>query len=146
MILRCAEGLSNKAVAAEEIGVNAHTVGKWRRRFVKDRLDGLSDEPRSGRPRTVGDERVTQAIERTLTTTPTDATHWSLCSMAREAGLARRSHWHVHFTPASVPSSTGTTKTPCPSSGPNQSMTSLPPSNASASALIETYVTNFRFR
>ena len=50
MILRCAGGLTNKAVALE-LGVHEHTVGKWRRRFLKERIDGLSDEPRPGRPR-----------------------------------------------------------------------------------------------
>ena len=87
MILRCADGLGNKAVAAE-LGVHEHTVGKWRRRFVKDRIEGLSDEPRSGRPRTLADERIAEVIERTLTTTPADATHWSLRSMAQETGLS----------------------------------------------------------
>ena len=87
MILRCADGLSNK-VAAAELGVHEHTVGKWRRRFVKDRLEGLSDEPRSGRPRTLADERVAEVIERTLTTAPADASHWSLRSMAQETGLS----------------------------------------------------------
>ena len=87
MILRCADGLGNKAVAAE-LRVHEHTVGKWRRRFVKDRIEGLSDEPRSGRPRTLADERVAEVIERTLTTAPADATHWSLRSMAQETGLS----------------------------------------------------------
>ena len=87
MILRCADGLGNKAVAAE-LGVHEHTVGKWRRRFVKDRIEGLSDEPRSGRPRTLADERIAEVIERTLTTTPADAIHWSLRSMAQETGLS----------------------------------------------------------
>ena len=73
MILRCAEGVPNKVVAAE-LGVHAHTVGKWRRRFVQARLAGLGDEPRPGRPRTIADEAVAQVIERTLTTTPPDAT------------------------------------------------------------------------
>ena len=62
IILRCADGLGNKAVAAE-LGVHEHTVGKWRRRFVKDRIEGLSDEPRSGRP--LADERIAEVIERT---------------------------------------------------------------------------------
>ena len=82
MILRCAGGLTNKAVALE-LGVHEHTVGKWRRRFLKERIDGLSDEPRPGRPRTLTDEKVAAVIERTLETTPADATHWSLRSMAR---------------------------------------------------------------
>ena len=87
MILRCADGLTNKAVAIE-LGVHEHTVGKWRRRFLKERIDGLSDEPRPGRPRTLTDEQVAAVIERTLETTPADATHWSLRSMARESGLS----------------------------------------------------------
>ena len=87
MILRCADGLTNKAVALE-LGVHEHTVGKWRRRFLKERIDGLSDEPRPGRPRTLTDEKVAAVIERTLETTPADATHWSLRSMARESGLS----------------------------------------------------------
>ena len=69
MILRCADGLTNKVVAIE-IGVHEHTVGKWRRRFLKERIDGLSDEPRPGRPRTLTDEKVAAVIERTLETTP----------------------------------------------------------------------------
>ena len=87
MILRCADGLTNKAVAAE-LGVHEHTVGKWRRRFLKERIEGLSDEPRPGRPRTLTDEQVAEVIERTLETTPANATHWSIRSMARESGLS----------------------------------------------------------
>ena len=87
MILRCAEGLANKAVAAE-LGVHEHTVGKWRRRFAKDRIDGLLDEPRPGRPRRIEDDQVAEVIERTLSTTPVDATHWSIRSMAGQTGLS----------------------------------------------------------
>ena len=100
MILRCADGLGNKAVAAE-IGVHEHTVGKWRRRFVKDRIEGLSDEPWPGRPRirrirpSIEDEKMAEVIERTLTSRPADATHWSLRSMAKEAGLSHTSIWRI---------------------------------------------------
>ncbi len=94
MVLRCADGLSNKAVAAE-LGVSAHTVGKWRRRFLTDRIEGLSDEPRPGRPRTIADETVAEVIKRTLTATPADATHWSLRSMAKEAGLSHTTIWRI---------------------------------------------------
>ena len=52
VILRCADGLASKDVAAE-LGLHEHTVGKWRRRFLKDRCDGLLDEARPGRPRTI---------------------------------------------------------------------------------------------
>ena len=87
MILRCADGLTSKAVAAE-LGVHEHTVGKWRRRFLADRLDGLMDEPRAGRPRSIEDDEVAAVIERTLYSTPADATHWSIRSMAKETGLS----------------------------------------------------------
>lgn len=87
IILRCAEGLQSKVVAAE-LGVHEHTVGKWRRRFLADRLDGLLDEARLGRPRTIGDDQVAAVIERTLRTTPADATHWSIRSMAAATGFS----------------------------------------------------------
>lgn len=74
IILRCADGLTSKAVAAD-LEVHEHTVGKWRRRFLKDRIDGLLDEARSGRPRTIQDDQIAAVIERTLRSTPSDATH-----------------------------------------------------------------------
>jgi len=86
-ILRCADGLASKSVAAE-LGLHEHTVGKWRRRFLQDRCDGLLDEARPGRPRTINDDQVAAVIERTLRTTPVDATHWSIRSMAAETGFS----------------------------------------------------------
>src|SRR5438067_9561873 len=71
VILRCADGLASKEVAAE-LGLHEHTVGKWRR-FLRDRCDGLLDEARPGRPRTIDDDQVAAVIERTLRTTPADA-------------------------------------------------------------------------
>src|SRR3954452_3271318 len=61
----------------------------WRSRFAEQRLDGLLDEPRPGRPRTIGDEQVEAVIVKTLETTPKGATHWSTRSMAREVGLTQ---------------------------------------------------------
>jgi transposase len=87
VILRCADGLPSKHVAAE-LRLHEHTVGKWRRRFLKNRCDGLLDEARPGRPRTIDDDQVAAVIERTLRTTPVDATHWSIRSMAAETGLS----------------------------------------------------------
>ena len=87
MILACAEGLSNTAVGTD-LGVSDETVGKWRSRFLERRLDGLSDEPRSGRPRAVTDDDVERVITLTLETAPRDATHWSTRSMAQRSGLS----------------------------------------------------------
>jgi transposase len=87
IILRCADGIQSKVVAAE-LGVHEHTVGKWRRRFLKDRVEGLLDEARPGRPRTIDDDQVAAMIERTLRSTPADATHWSIRSMAGATGFS----------------------------------------------------------
>jgi len=87
IVLSCADGLSSKEIAAE-LGHCEHTVGKWRRRFAEHRIEGLSDEYRAGRPRTVSDAQVADVIKRTLETTPKDATHWSIRSMAAETGLS----------------------------------------------------------
>jgi transposase len=88
IVLACAEGVDNKTVAAR-LGCAAETVGRWRRRFVAGRLDGLVDEPRPGGPRRIGDEQVEQVVVATLERTPADATHWSRASMAAETGLSR---------------------------------------------------------
>ena len=90
IILRCADGLTSKQVGAE-LGFHEHTVGKWRRRFQADRLEGLVDDPRPGRPRSISDAEVARVIERTLHDKPRDATHWSIRSMAKEAGLSHTS-------------------------------------------------------
>ena len=85
--LRCARGAENQQVAAD-LRIDKTTVGKWRRRFVSDRMDGLRDEPRSGTPRTIDDVRIAAMIVRTLESLPADATHWSSRSMARACGLS----------------------------------------------------------
>ena len=87
IVLRCAEGIQSKVVAAE-LGVHEHTVGKWRRRLLEDRVEGLLDEARPGRPRTIDDDQVAAVIERTLRSTPADATHWSIRSMAGATGFS----------------------------------------------------------
>ena len=88
IVLLAAQGRKNVEIA-RELGVRRPMVTKWRNRFAQDRLDGLVDEPRPGRPRTITDERVEEVIVRTLETTPKDATHWSTRSMAAEVGLSR---------------------------------------------------------
>ena len=87
IVLRCATGRQNKQVAAD-LQLDQTTVGKWRRRFAKHRVDGLRDEPRSGTPRTIDDARIEAVIVRTLESVPADATHWSSRGMARACGLS----------------------------------------------------------
>jgi transposase len=86
-VLGCAEGAPNKDVATR-LQVDRATVGKWRRRFVEHRVDGLRDEPRSGAPRTIEDDRIEAVIVQTLESTPPDATHWSSRGMSRACGLS----------------------------------------------------------
>jgi transposase len=88
IVLACAEGASNAAVAAQ-LGISRPTVTKWRSRFVTRRLEGLADEPRPGAARTITDEQVEQVLVMTLETTPKDATHWSTRSLARQVGMSQ---------------------------------------------------------
>jgi transposase len=88
IVLSAAEGLSSSEVA-RRLGIQFGTVSKWRNRFAEQRLDGLVDEPRPGQPRKITDAQVEEVIVKTLETTPTDATHWSTRSMAREVGLTQ---------------------------------------------------------
>jgi len=90
IILLCAEGLENQQVA-RKLRTSAFTVGKWRRRFSLDRLDGLLDEMRPGTPRTISDDDVEDAVVRTLESTPKGATHWSTRQLAKAVGISKSS-------------------------------------------------------
>jgi transposase len=88
IVLACASGSSNGDVAST-FHVTRQMVGKWRTRFVVNRLDGLLDEPRPGAPRAITDKDVERVITLTLESTPRDATHWSTRSMAKASGLSQ---------------------------------------------------------
>jgi len=90
LVLAAAEGRSNKDVATA-LRITEPTVGKWRRRFLTYRLEGLLDEPRPGAPRTIGDADVERVIALTLESAPRDATHWSTRSMATATGFSQSS-------------------------------------------------------
>ena len=89
IVLACAEGQTNQAVA-DQLGSWPQTVAKWRGRFVRGRLEGLSDEPRPGRPRTITDTQVEQVITKTLEEPPPNHdSHWSTRSMAKATGMSQ---------------------------------------------------------
>jgi transposase len=97
IVLAAAGQLTNAEIAELE-GVSRPTVTKWRNRFAERRLEGLMDEPRPGRPRTISDEQVEEVVIRTLESSPPDATHWSTRSMAAQTGIAPDSVmriWHA---------------------------------------------------
>jgi transposase len=88
IVLACAEGLTNQQVAAAE-RVHPVTVGKWRRRFAADGLEGLCDAPRPGAERTIADETIEAVIVDTLESTPGEDTHWSTRGMAAKHGISK---------------------------------------------------------
>src|ERR1700691_619648 len=97
VVLACAEGLDNHAVA-KKLRCSLGMVGKWRGRFLKARLEGLYDEPRPGAPRKVSDEQVEKVVIQTLESTPRGQTHWSTRGLAEAAGLSRMTIsriWHA---------------------------------------------------
>ena len=87
IVLACADGSSNTAVAAR-LGVNFKTVSRWRARFLRDRLDGLTDDSRPGVPRTITDAQVEEVVVRTLEEVPEGGTHWSKRELARRTGIS----------------------------------------------------------
>ena len=89
IVLAAADDKRDNTAIAADLGVTLPTVGKWRRRIVDRRLDGLADEPRPGAPRTVTDQQVEDVVARTLESKPRNATHWSTRGMAESAGLSQ---------------------------------------------------------
>jgi transposase len=88
IVLAAADGEQSNAIAAR-LDCHRSTVGKWRGRFAQRGLDGLHDEPRPGKPRSIGDEQIERVIVKTLEEQPPDATHWSTRSMARATGMSQ---------------------------------------------------------
>lgn len=86
IVLACAQGTSTDEVA-QRLHVIPHTVRKWRKRFIEQRLDGLMDAPRPGQPRKISDAKIEEVIAMTLERKPRQATHWSTRLMATATGL-----------------------------------------------------------
>ena len=86
IVLGCAQGATNSQVA-QRLRVTLQTVGKWRQRFIEQRLDGLVDAPRPGQPRKISDAKVEEVLAMTLERRPKEATHWSTRLMAKATGL-----------------------------------------------------------
>ena len=88
IVLACAAGEANNAIA-QRMQLTPVTVGKWRRRFLEQGLEGLHDELRSGRPRIHEDEQVAEVVHTALQSVPPGATHWSVRAMAEHTGISK---------------------------------------------------------
>jgi len=97
IVLACAQGQANQSIASQ-MGITQATVSKWRTRFSRQGVMGLYDQPRSGAPRSIDDQRVAQLIRRTLGTPPARATHWACRSMAQATGLSKSTVQRVWST------------------------------------------------
>ena len=88
IVLMAGEKTPNQTIA-QEVGLSAQSVCKWRQRYLQHGLSGLHDELRPGRPRSISDEKVAVLIRKTLKTKPQDGTHWTIRSIAKETKLSR---------------------------------------------------------
>lgn len=90
IILACADGQHNRQVAVA-VGVTTNTVGMWRRRFVRMRLEGLRDVPRRPGVRPLGATQIEEVLRRTIETAPPAGGNWSTGRMAQATGLSQSS-------------------------------------------------------
>lgn len=88
LVVMAADGLASCAIAAK-LGLSQQTVCLWRRRYLERGIQGLHDELKAGRPRSVSDEKVASLVRKTLQTKPKDGTHWTIRAIAQETRLSR---------------------------------------------------------
>jgi len=89
IIIMAAEGVSNKVIA-EKLNYSPQSVSMWRKRFLEQGIQGLHDELRPGRPRSISDEQVAELVRKTLQTKPKERTHWTTRSMAKEIQISHQ--------------------------------------------------------
>lgn len=98
IVLRAAEGATNKQIAAE-LSTSRPTVGHWRSSFARHGVAGLKDRPRPGRPRTIDEATKQRVIAKTLEPPPGGESHWSIARLARASGVSASSVeriWREH--------------------------------------------------
>jgi len=88
IVLLAADGLSNNTIA-NKVGLSHQAVCQWRKRYLQQGLEGLNDEMRPGRPRSISDEEVAMLVRKTIESKPQDGTHWTIRTAAKETELSR---------------------------------------------------------
>jgi transposase len=81
MILLAADALPNRQIA-RLVGMHPDAVGRWRRRFQHQRVAGLADRPRSGRPLVYGHDDRLRIVATVTREPPNPASHWSHTQLA----------------------------------------------------------------
>ena len=87
IIMELAVGTAMQEIA-EQLGITRQTVLRWEQRFLRLGMGGLNDAPRSGRPRTIGPDKIAQIVNKTIRETPRDSTHWSTRSLAQQTDVS----------------------------------------------------------
>jgi putative transposase len=88
IVLLAARGRSSSAIA-QELHLTRPTVGTWRRRYLEHGLEGLHDELKPGRPRTISDEQVATVVRTTLRKKPAGKTQWAVRSLASSMRVSK---------------------------------------------------------
>lgn len=88
IILLAAEGMTNTAIA-QEVELQRSMVVQWRQRFNTERLAGMEDRPRPGKPRQYSDAARLKVIEMACNQKPAGETHWSVRTLAKASGVGR---------------------------------------------------------
>lgn len=94
LVLMAAAGSNNAAISAK-LNLSPQAVSKWRQRYQKHGLQGLNDELRPGRPRSISDEEVALLVRKTLKAKPKDGTHWTIRSIADETQFSYPSVYRI---------------------------------------------------
>jgi transposase len=88
-LVLAAAGNKTNQVISQEIGLGWRSVGMWRHRFVSERMAGLEDRPRPGKPRQYSEADRLRVIETACTQKPVGETHWSVRTLAQATGVGR---------------------------------------------------------
>ncbi|AHH99652.1 IS630 family transposase [Kutzneria viridogrisea] len=87
IVLACAEGAGNAEIA-RQLAVSPRTVGRWRARFLEQRVAGLADRPRSGAPRRISGAEVASVVSATVIDLSPTGSRWSKRAMAAHSGVS----------------------------------------------------------
>ena len=94
IVLACLQGKRNDEVA-REVGVRPNTVGLWRQRFSARGLQGLRDEPRTGKPAKYGAALRVRVLEQLELPPPAGMASWDGGSLAVALGVSDDAVWRV---------------------------------------------------